>query len=67
VATAFSGQKVAYALMRQLEMNLTALGIERLQTQVEWDQTDLIKFFQRSGFRPASGLCLEKAVKRPTD
>jgi ribosomal protein S18 acetylase RimI-like enzyme len=65
VATAFGGQKVAYALMRQLQMNLAALGIERLQTQVEWDQVDLIKFFQRSGFRPASRLCLEMPVKRP--
>jgi len=55
----------AYALMRQLQMNLAALGIERLQTQVEWDQVDLIKFFQRSGFRPASRLCLEMPVKRP--
>jgi hypothetical protein len=46
-------------------MNLSALGIERLQTQVEWDQIDLIHFFQRSGFRPAPRLCLEKPVRRP--
>jgi len=65
VATAFSGQKVAYALMRQLQTNLAGLGIERVQTQVEWDQVDLIKFFQRSGFRPASRLCLEMPVQRP--
>ncbi len=65
VSTAFTGQKVGAALMRQLEMNLSGLGIERLQTQVEWDQVELLKFFQRAGFKPAARLCLEKPVKRP--
>ncbi|MBI3204976.1 MAG: GNAT family N-acetyltransferase [Myxococcales bacterium] len=65
VSTAFTGQKVGAALMRQLEMNLSGLGIERLQTQVEWDQIDLLKFFQRAGFKPAARLCLEKPVRRP--
>ncbi|MFO0564020.1 MAG: GNAT family N-acetyltransferase [Polyangiaceae bacterium] len=65
VSTAFAGQHVGAALMRQLEMNLSGLGIERLQTQVEWDQVDLIKFFQRAGFKPAARLCLEKPVRRP--
>jgi ribosomal protein S18 acetylase RimI-like enzyme len=65
VAEAFAGQHVAKALMRQLEMNLSGLGIERLQTQVEWDQLDLLRFFQRTGFRPAARLCLEKVVTRP--
>ncbi|MBI5497217.1 MAG: GNAT family N-acetyltransferase [Deltaproteobacteria bacterium] len=65
VAKAFAGQHVSKALMRQLEMNLSALGIERLQTQVEWDQVDLIRFFQRAGFKPAPRLCLEKPVRRP--
>jgi len=65
VSTAFTGQKVGAALMRQLEMNLSGLGIERLQTQVEWDQIELLKFFQRAGFKPAARLCLEKPVRRP--
>jgi N-acetylglutamate synthase-like GNAT family acetyltransferase len=65
VSPVFAGQHVGAALMRQLEMNLSALGIERLQTQIEWDQVDLIKFFQRAGFKPAARLCLEKPVKRP--
>ncbi|MBK7584663.1 MAG: GNAT family N-acetyltransferase [Myxococcales bacterium] len=65
VSTVFAGQHVGAALMRQLEMNLAALGIERLQTQIEWDQVDLIKFFQRAGFEPAARICLEKVVRRP--
>ncbi len=60
VAKAFRGRNVAQALMRQLEMNLRALGIERLETELAWDQLDLLRFFQRSGFVLASRLCLEK-------
>lgn len=63
VASGFEGQHVGKALMRQLTMNLHALGIERLQTQVEWDQGDLIRFFQHSGFVPAARLCLELDLK----
>jgi len=65
VSRAFKGQHVAKALMRQLEMNLSGLGIERIQTQVEWDQFDLVRFFGHAGFRPAARLCLERTVKRP--
>ncbi len=59
VAEAFAGKKVAKALMRQLVMNLRGLGIQRVQTQVDWDQGDLIAFFRQSGFSPAPRLCLE--------
>lgn len=65
VSPAFSGQHVGAALMRQLEMNLSGLGIERLETQVGWDQLGLLRFFQRAGFKPAARLCLEKPVRRP--
>ena len=65
VSRAFAGQHVGRALMRQLEMNLSALGIERLQTQVAWDQFELLAFFRRAGFAPAPRLCLEKPVRRP--
>ena len=53
------GKHVGEALMRQLTMNLRALGIDRVETQVDWDQLDLIGFFQHAGFRPAPRLCLE--------
>ncbi|MCA9592527.1 MAG: GNAT family N-acetyltransferase [Myxococcales bacterium] len=65
VAPAYVNQHVARALLRQLEMNLAALGIERLETQVSWDQLELIRFFQRSGFKPAARLSLEKPVAHP--
>jgi ribosomal protein S18 acetylase RimI-like enzyme len=52
-------RRIASALLRQLELNLRALGIERLQTEVEWTQRDLLAFFAQSGFQPAPRLCLE--------
>jgi ribosomal protein S18 acetylase RimI-like enzyme len=65
VAPAFGHRHVAKALLRQLEMNLAALGIERLETQVDWRMRDLLGFFERAGFGPAPRLCLEKKVERP--
>ncbi len=56
------GKLVGKALMRQLVMNLRALGIDTIQTQVEWDQTELIGFFRNQGFVPAPRLCLEARI-----
>lgn len=64
VAKAFARQRVARALLDQLIMNLRALGIAKIQTQVDWDQLELLGFFQRAGFQPAPRLCLELDVTR---
>lgn len=60
VARRFSKQHVARALLQRLEMNLRALGIERIETELGWDQLQLLGFFQRAGFTLAPRLCLEK-------
>jgi len=62
VSRASSGKHVGHALLRQLVMNLRALGIETIQTQVEWTQLELLRFFQHSGFSLAPRLCLELKV-----
>jgi len=59
---AFAGKKVGRALLRQLETNLRALGIERLETTVDWDMAELVGFFQHAGFKPSARLCLEKNI-----
>ncbi len=59
----YSGRKVGQALMRQLEMNLEALGVESVRTEVAWDQLDLLGFLARSGFEPAPRLCLHKSLR----
>jgi predicted N-acetyltransferase YhbS len=58
----FRGKHVGAALLRQLEMNLRGLRVERVETQVDWDQLDLLGFLAKSGFRPAAQLCLEKPL-----
>jgi predicted N-acetyltransferase YhbS len=58
----FRGQRVAQALMRQLEMNLTGLRVPVLRTEVAWDQFELLAFFHAAGFVPAQRLSLEKTL-----
>lgn len=55
----FRRQGVGTALMRQLCLNLGGLGVGRLQTEVSWNDPDLMAFFQRRGFRLAGRLCLD--------
>jgi ribosomal protein S18 acetylase RimI-like enzyme len=60
----FRGRHVAAALLDQLRTNLLGLGIPRLQTEVQWDNTHLISFFQREGFTLAQRLCLDLDLAR---
>lgn len=53
------GRHVGAALINQLSTNLLGLGIAQLQTEVGWDNLDLIAFFHHEGFRPAERLCLD--------
>ena len=55
----FRGRHVGGALMRQLRLNLSALRITTLRTEVAWDDLELLAFFKREGFSPAGRLCLE--------
>ncbi len=58
----YRGQQVARALMRQLEMNLGALGVETVRTEVSWDQLELVQFLAHFGFEPAPRFCLQKKL-----
>ncbi len=58
----YRGRHVAAALLRQLEMQLRALHVETLRTEVEWDQWDLLAFLRNARFRPVPRLCLEKKI-----
>lgn len=55
-------QGVGAALMRQLRLNLGALGVTAIRTDVEWNDFDLLAFLQREGFMPAPRLCLERKI-----
>jgi len=56
------GQNVGAALLRQMEMQLRALGIEEVRTEVGWEQLQLLGFFKSAGFEPAPRFCLHKRL-----
>jgi ribosomal protein S18 acetylase RimI-like enzyme len=53
---------VGLALMHQFLMNASALGVERIRTEVAWDDFDLLAFFRRLGFAPARRLVIERVL-----
>ncbi len=55
-------QGIGKALMEQLVLNLAGLRVSTLRTEVAWEDTQLLGFFQRQRFRPAARLCLELPV-----
>lgn len=55
----FRRRGVGRALMEQLRKNLRSLRIDKLRTEVEWDEQELLAFFHREGFRPSPRLCLD--------
>lgn len=55
----YRGRHVASALVDQLRTNLLGLGIVTLQTEVRWDNADLLRFFQHEGFTVAQRICLD--------
>ncbi len=56
------GQHVGQALLRQLRLNLSALRVTTLRTEVSWDNFDLLAFFRKEGFAPAPRICLDCAL-----
>ncbi|MBI3930276.1 MAG: GNAT family N-acetyltransferase [Armatimonadetes bacterium] len=59
----FGRHGIGKALLEQLCKNLAALGVERLETQVEWSDWALTSFLAGHGFHPAPRLCLERNVR----
>lgn len=55
----FQHQGAGAALLRQLCTDLRGLGVGRLQTEVSWDDLDVLAFLKHEGFKPAPRLCLE--------
>lgn len=62
VSPGFRGRHVGRALMRQFRLNLGALRIGTVRTEVSWDDFELLAFFRKLGFVPARRLCLECAL-----
>jgi len=63
----YRGQGVGTALMRQLVTNLRALGLTRLRTEVDWNDLEILTFFNRQQFKPTQHLLLERDLTARTD
>ncbi|MDE2335186.1 MAG: GNAT family N-acetyltransferase [Rhodospirillales bacterium] len=55
-------QGLARALLSQLLVNLGALRVETLRTEVGWNRFALLAFLERCGFRPHRRLALERPL-----
>lgn len=58
----YSRRGIATTMLETLVRNLAALRIERLRTEVAWDELGLLAFFARSGFAPVPRLVLELPI-----
>jgi ribosomal protein S18 acetylase RimI-like enzyme len=51
---------VGRALVSQLLVNLGTLRVEKVRTEVGWQDRDLLGYLDHSGFRPSQQLCFDK-------
>lgn len=55
-------QGIGRALLSQLLVNLTTLRVERVRTEVDWRDRELLAFLDHCGFRPSQELCFNRAI-----
>jgi ribosomal protein S18 acetylase RimI-like enzyme len=58
----FRQQGIGRALLSQLLVNLGTLRVERIRTEIDWSDLDLLAFLGSCGFGPAQRLCLDHTV-----
>ena len=55
-------QGIGTQLMEEFTRHVQAAGVKDIQTLVDWDNIQLMKFFNKSGFIPSKTLNLEKRI-----
>lgn len=58
----FARRGVATAMWEELTSKLRALRVERIRTQVSWNNWELMTFFRKVGFTPGPHICLDRAL-----
>lgn len=53
---------VGRALLSQLLVNLATLRVERVRTEVNWRERELLSFLDRCGFEPSQTLSFDRAI-----
>lgn len=62
VSPDYRRQGIGKALFEQMLLQLEALNIPRLTTEVAWSDQELLRFLHDEGFTPAPRLCLDLDV-----
>lgn len=60
-------QGIGRALLSQLLVNLMTLRIERIRTELDWRDRELLAFLDRCGFYPSQHLCLVHTIDSASD
>jgi GNAT superfamily N-acetyltransferase len=58
----YQNRGVGRALISQLLTNLGTLRVEKVRTEVGWQDHDLLAYLDHSGFCPSQQLCFEQAL-----
>ena len=58
----YRNRGVGRALVSQLLMNLGTLRVEKVRTEVDWQDHDLLAYLDHSGFLPSQQLCFEQTL-----
>lgn len=53
---------IGRALISQLLMNLATLRVDRIRTEIDWNDRELLGYLDRCGFLPSQRLCFERAI-----
>lgn len=56
----YQNKGVGRALISQLLVNLGTLRVEKVRTEVDWNDRELLSYLDRSGFRPSQQLCFDQ-------
>lgn len=58
----YRNRGVGRALVSQLLANLGTLRVEKVRTEVDWQDRDLLAYLDRNGFRPSQQLCFDQSL-----
>jgi len=58
----YQNRGVGRALVSQLLTNLGTLRVEKVRTEVEWQDHDLLAYLDRNGFLPSQQLCFDQSL-----
>lgn len=58
----YQNRGVGRALVSQLLANLGTLRVEKVRTEVDWQDLDLVAYLSRNGFRPSQQLCFDQTL-----